>query len=1290
MKYIFLSSSYQDLKIERKYAIETIDRLEFTKAIAMERISSNPNIPKDVCLSELSKCHMLILILGFNYGSIDPDERISITEIEYNEAVRRNIPILVFKKVDPEGIWNNNETDLERCDKLGLFLKKLDSAKWRNSFKTPEELSIQILTSIRNYEIENGEIGIINPQFQGGDEFFEPFADSEQIFNHTHSFQGKDYLIEQMDVFLDSKTPLLLIHGRGGIGKSKILYEFYRRHSTENNYKFWFLRMNAELQEESFRQLPLKRKNIIIVDDAHHQPNLINLLAVAKKYSSSIKLIFTSRNYGMDYINAQIFRCGFEIEDVELIPEITELRPEEMEKLADSILDFNHKQYLKPLISVARDSPLVLVIGAKLINKDSIDPLLLERSRDFQSVVLAKFRDIKIGKIGDDPDMTNLQDFLYLISAIQPINLEKTELIEKMSYFLKRDKFKIILTIGKLEKNGILIKRGNVSRITPDVLSDFILSEACVSNNHPTGYAIEVFEHFYPIAPLEVISNIAELDWRLNVDGSKINVMAEIWPKIFKDIETGSNFKRTQILKNLEKVAYFQPGKTFKLIQYVLENPSNKDIEFSEFFYYNEETVKMAIPIILRNISFSIEYLPDCCDILWELGRDKKGTINSDPEHPIRVLQEITEYGIGKYVKIQLIVLDSIEKWLNEPNCFDHLYSPLDIIGPILKKDGEDTSCNGRTITSKSFAISYENTQNIRIKAILLLKDYLYHQSLKVQLKALKVLFEALNPPRSLYGRQISIEEYQCWLPEEILILEIFEDLVKNTTDPVIKLDIYNQLEWHTKYGKNAEKCQIAQRIRSGICDDFNLKLHRVLLHSFDDALEDGYSVRLNKIEEFIKNFGKEFVVQYPNPQDSYTIICDLLLKFHLIEREVNPGRFFYILGKDHPEYTIAICKKIISDPISPMSRFYSSLVSGLMENNSIAAKYAINEGLISDNLSVKKSIVWGFAQGWSKFGSSLEELSIIKGLLGSSDLELKCYALESLAQFDNKFNDLVKGILIGVNIGDSLSLANALCKSFVNKEGKDVIILTDEEISSILLKFLEIKNFNHIQYVYLCKFFNKIAKECPKNLIDFFLLRISKSIECKSRSIINRFHPLPDLLFSRCINDIIQSSNYQDILRKLMYESLEKRKRYYCGRLFEMISGNFSPKCVEILSEWLDSQEETKLITISELLREAKTEFLFREIDFIDKLLTNSKKINHRCFKKIQNNLINIVNCEPRTGELHQPFSLDIQIKDKSEEIAEKFPMGSLTRDFYLSLAKHAEIAMIQAIKMDEYLISE
>lgn len=48
------------------------------------------------CLDEVKKCDMYILIIGTRYGSIFPNDTLSITHREYREAIEARLPIFAF------------------------------------------------------------------------------------------------------------------------------------------------------------------------------------------------------------------------------------------------------------------------------------------------------------------------------------------------------------------------------------------------------------------------------------------------------------------------------------------------------------------------------------------------------------------------------------------------------------------------------------------------------------------------------------------------------------------------------------------------------------------------------------------------------------------------------------------------------------------------------------------------------------------------------------------------------------------------------------------------------------------------------------------------------------------------------------------------------------------------------------------------------------------------------------------------------------------------------------------
>ena len=92
---VFISSTYNDLHSHRAEVERILVGLEQIVK-GMEYFGSSPETPLDVCLEQISECKLFILILGVSYGSLEPGTKKSFTELEYEYALERNIPVLAY------------------------------------------------------------------------------------------------------------------------------------------------------------------------------------------------------------------------------------------------------------------------------------------------------------------------------------------------------------------------------------------------------------------------------------------------------------------------------------------------------------------------------------------------------------------------------------------------------------------------------------------------------------------------------------------------------------------------------------------------------------------------------------------------------------------------------------------------------------------------------------------------------------------------------------------------------------------------------------------------------------------------------------------------------------------------------------------------------------------------------------------------------------------------------------------------------------------------------------------
>jgi len=1275
---IFISSTYLDLINERNNAINTVDRIG--QAVAMEKWFAKAEAPKELVLNKLKECDALILILGFKYGSINNDEGISITEIEYNTAKNLGLPVFVFIKSNYKGEWKSEEKNEESNKKINAFKYRLDSEvekNYRRTFETPQELSTEIIGAIREYEIENGIIGNKISAFASYDEFSKPFLDKNKIFNHSYSLVGRDDFLNHLNNFMKSDDKVAIIYGRGGIGKSKILLEF--AHDFEKNYHEWkirFLREGIVLSDESIHQLPAK-KCVIIVDDAHRRSDIGFLLTLVHKYPNRFKIILSSRSHGLDPINTALSLAGLDPSEINIIPEVKELKISDLRKLGSEILGTNHRQFLESLIHVAKDSTLVLVVGGHLISENLINPALLERIPEFHRVVFDKFQDVLTGNISDKLNKEHVKDILSIISVLSPIYPQNTEFQESVPKFLKIDKFKLIEAIDTLEKSGILLRRGYSLRITPDILSDHILYKSCISlNGQSTGYAKRIFNEFWSISPTNILLNLSELDWRAMKEDTSINLLNGIWSKIENDFKTGSHLERVKILKYMGGVAYLQPAKVLELIEYAVRNPSKDsgDTTVPLKYQYTHQNVLAMLPSLLKEIAHNFDYLPRCCDILWYLGRDEKyQPPNFGPA--MKALSNLAGYEINKQFIYNSKVINIIEKWFEDPDVYKYFNSPLDVIDPLFAKEGDSPKLEGPKVVFNTFIVPYKETKPIREKALSILSECTRVHSTKVNLRVLKSLVNALRPPFGYYGREVQDDELNQWLPEQLKILEIIENLV-NTEDPIVCIQILSDLEWYPRYKKQKDISAKASSIIDLIPNTFDIKINKAIWDNYDEY-------RLRKDQRKLIESDKNEVIdkllkKMNNEQDLFKFINQILNNFHECMIQIYPEDFLYLLSIKNYKISLGICRCIISDPSCPLSQYIGSLISGIKKTNRLETIKLIELSLNTNNRTFFNSIAANYNRRLG-FPIKNDEIYLIQKLLDYTDINVKNLAIRSLTGFSDE-NRAIQ-LALNIDIGDDEKLANSLCFVFDSDLGISPEKLSDKDLEIIVSKFIPIKELNDHLY-YLDKFISYCSSQIPEIIIDFLIKRLEISKE--KSGYWDDYRALP-FKFEYGLK-ITSNPSYINILRKVRDNTLNpKINRYLLSQLFIEISDGFSDSSIEILNEWIGSNDKEKIEAIGLLISDAPVDFLFSNYDFISKLIEKSYVINEDCYKNVCHDcfqIINPINISRTSGDL--PLEV-VKIRDQSEEISKKFIKGSPTEKFYSSLKEYADDTIRRELAKDE-----
>jgi hypothetical protein len=150
---VFLSSTFRDLAPDRailKLALESSGY----QVLGMELFTASPDPPLATCLAELDRSHIYVGIIGECFGSCPLGYKKSYTQLEYEHAIKRKMPIFCFLTAnDAELTPAQFEQDGNKRERLKAFRKRIE----RHTvafFKNANHAAWQILAALRKHEIQ--------------------------------------------------------------------------------------------------------------------------------------------------------------------------------------------------------------------------------------------------------------------------------------------------------------------------------------------------------------------------------------------------------------------------------------------------------------------------------------------------------------------------------------------------------------------------------------------------------------------------------------------------------------------------------------------------------------------------------------------------------------------------------------------------------------------------------------------------------------------------------------------------------------------------------------------------------------------------------------------------------------------------------------------------------------------------------------------------------------------------------------------------------------------------------
>ena len=145
---VFLCSTYTDLSSERTAVLEAVRKLQLHHD-SMEFFGARSSLPIETCLEEVRNSDILVVIIGFKYGTLVPGLPISFSEAEYQEGYRLGKPCLIYLRDDNVPILPRYiERNAERLQALERFKDELKARHTVATFKEASDLAVSVAADL--------------------------------------------------------------------------------------------------------------------------------------------------------------------------------------------------------------------------------------------------------------------------------------------------------------------------------------------------------------------------------------------------------------------------------------------------------------------------------------------------------------------------------------------------------------------------------------------------------------------------------------------------------------------------------------------------------------------------------------------------------------------------------------------------------------------------------------------------------------------------------------------------------------------------------------------------------------------------------------------------------------------------------------------------------------------------------------------------------------------------------------------------------------------------------------
>jgi transcriptional regulator with XRE-family HTH domain len=1104
----------------------------------------------------------------------------------------------------------------------------------------------------------------------------EFFADTPfTLLNHRQMQVGREDIVAAISAWSADATgsAIGLLIGRGGLGKSKMLYEVTTStHSPA--VEFRFLGPGQIATPDSFEALPRHENLVVVIDDAHGIDGIAGLAAQLWQNRPGAKLLLATRPHGVTAVEVETWKLNLSARSFErwTLQDLTSADAHSL--VAALIARPMNDPVTRQLASISTDCPFVAVIAADLLNKRQLDAERFASSPTLRGDILRRFADVSTAQ-GSGTYATERRAVLTAVAAYQPVRQRDADFASALTALTGIPSWDVIVgRLTELEDNGLLMRRGDALRVVPDLLGDILLGQAAFDDRSrlATGY-LQRAQAAATGAPLQhLLINASRMQWQVRESGaSEVELVGELWSVLRDEMLAAGGEDQLALLDVVERISFYQPNLAIDLIRDVLgtESPAPAPTDKASLWRpASRDDVLHAIAPVLRKAAYNLAHLRESVDILWELAQHDERPTNQYPSHPLRILTEIADLRSGKPLKYLDTVIDAAADWLKSDPTDGP--SPFEVLEPMLATEASNPMWTHESLVFNAYGISPETVRDLRSRVINLAFREARSDNAVRAVRGVRALQTSIREPAGAFNRNPSREEREAWAAEFVPVIDRLGDLgAEPEHDPAIRIVIREALGWHSANSTTETKAAAAAALA---------KLHTSVEDELAMCLHDGWgrlgmrtgldyeAAEQQRITDFAR-VGNAIVDGQPADQ-----VLDRLERRLQVERAAldggSSGRFLFELFASHLSVAARLCERALANELPEVSRFASEALAGLANSRDPRA-IDLASAMLADSPELRVSAA--HALTWRRGTRALlaGEFDLLVRVATDEDERLR--ELTGRAVYLLGLADKAKAVelLSHLVFARSKRTAADALFAFVPQGSLDWSDTTEDLRQQVVPQLVECPSIDDYQ---ILSALDELSLVEPRAVTGLLIARVDRQASRKDPS----YDALPDRWDPPL--RIRETADYQQCLLGVcdwMANSDRQTSSWLhhdAAQVFELVAGGWTEQVLALLRTFGHAKSSSALLTVAQILSHAPRDVFFDNAALISDVLRAADTLGDDVVERVR---VTLGSQDTQVWSFwgDEPPPREVQTRDRATELANTFPRGTIEEKFFRDLAADA-----------------